>query len=129
MQIGVDKSGLLVGGREESRRIKAAQNRRKKLLRPFPVSARVGLSVHALTELQFLEGPLRRVFFFLGHRGSFSSYVVGRPESGWPRPSLPEYPSHSKLKYNSRKHLLSLTTYKGSRLTPAVLRWLRYEVT
>jgi len=30
-------------GREEIRRSEAAQNRRKKLLRPFPVSARVGL--------------------------------------------------------------------------------------
>jgi hypothetical protein len=42
--IGVDKSGLLVGDKEEIRRIQAEKNRRKKLLRPFPDSARVGFS-------------------------------------------------------------------------------------
>jgi hypothetical protein len=40
----VDKNGLLVAGREEIRRTQAAQNRRKKILRPLPDSARVGFS-------------------------------------------------------------------------------------
>jgi hypothetical protein len=39
--MGVDKSGLLVAVREESRQIQATQNRRKTLLRPLPDSARV----------------------------------------------------------------------------------------
>jgi hypothetical protein len=62
--IGVDKNGLLVGGGEKIRRIQATKTRRKKRLRPLPDSARVGFSVTARTELQSLEGPLRRVFLF-----------------------------------------------------------------
>src|SRR5712691_2916444 len=51
--------------------------------------------VTALTELQFLEGPLRRVFF-LDHRISFRWLRGTGRESEWPRSSLPEYFSHSK---------------------------------
>jgi hypothetical protein len=35
-------------------------------------------------------------FSFLGHQDSFGSCAVGRPESEWPRQSLPEYFSHGK---------------------------------
>jgi hypothetical protein len=42
--IGVDKNGPLVEGREETRHVQAAKNRRKKLLRPLPDSARVRFS-------------------------------------------------------------------------------------
>jgi putative NIF3 family GTP cyclohydrolase 1 type 2 len=62
--IGVDKSGLLVGGREEIRRIQAAQNRRKKLLRPFPVSARVGLSHHRSYRASVSGRPASAGFLF-----------------------------------------------------------------
>jgi hypothetical protein len=61
--IGVDKSGLLVRGKEEFRRNQAAQNRRKKLLRPLTDSARVGLS-HRCSCSPVSGSPLRRVFFF-----------------------------------------------------------------
>jgi hypothetical protein len=50
--------GLLLGY-EKTAGIQAAKNlRRKKRLRPFPISARLGTAKSpALTELQFLEGP------------------------------------------------------------------------
>src|ERR1039457_7144718 len=66
----VDKSGAPVGEREKTRPIQAIQNRRKNLLRPLPGSVRLDCHI-ALNQLQFLEGPLRRVFFFLGHWISF----------------------------------------------------------
>jgi hypothetical protein len=54
--------------------IQAAKNlRRKKRLRPLPVSARLGLSHTALTELQFLEGPPPGGFSFC--------YVIGFPSN------------------------------------------------
>jgi hypothetical protein len=60
----------LVG--RKRRQIQAAKLHRKKLLRPFPVSERVGTAKYpALKELQFLEGPPPGGFSFLGHRISF----------------------------------------------------------
>ena len=68
--ISVDKSNLPV--REEGRttNLRTQEITAKKLLRPLPDSVRLDCHI-ALTELQFLEGPLRRVFFFLGHWISF----------------------------------------------------------
>jgi hypothetical protein len=61
--IGVDKSGVLVGGKEEIRRIQAAQNRRKKLLRFSRILPEWDSHIAALA-VSVLRGPLRRVFFF-----------------------------------------------------------------
>jgi hypothetical protein len=61
--IGVDKSGLLVGGEEEIRRIQATQNRRKELLRFFRILPEWDSHIAALA-VTVLRGPLRRVFFF-----------------------------------------------------------------
>jgi hypothetical protein len=68
--ISVDKSNLPVRERGTNHQLQAARNRRKNLLRPLPDSVRLDSHI-ALTELQFLGDPLRRVFFFLGHRVSF----------------------------------------------------------
>ena len=72
--IGVDKSGLLVRGREEIRRIQAAKNRRKKRLRPLPDSARVGFSGHRSYRASVSGRPASAGFLFLDHRDSFSCY-------------------------------------------------------
>ena len=61
--IGVDKSGLLVGGEEEIRRIQAAQNRRKKRLRFLRILPEWDSHIAALAVPVF-RSPLRRVFFF-----------------------------------------------------------------
>ena len=52
--------------------------------------------ITALTELQFLEGPLRRVFFFRSS-GFLQLLAQEGPESRRPSPSLPDYFSHGKL--------------------------------
>jgi len=88
--IGVDKSGLLVREVESATLFQAIQNRRKKLLRPLPDSARVGLLRSQLLQSFSYWKARFGGFFFLGHRDSFSSYAVDRPESEWPRWSLPE---------------------------------------
>jgi hypothetical protein len=66
--------GLLLGY-EKTAGIQAAKNlRRKKRLRPFPISARLGTAKSpALTELQFLEGPPPGGFSFC--------YVIGFPSN------------------------------------------------
>ena len=79
--IGVDKSGLLVGGKEEFRRIQAAEKRRKKLLRPLPDSARVGFSGHRSYRASVSGRPASAGFLFLGHRDSFSCNRRRGPES------------------------------------------------
>jgi hypothetical protein len=60
----------------------------KKRLRPILVSARLGLSDTALTELQFLEGPPPGGFSFgyvIGFPSNSREHRIGRsPESGWP---------------------------------------------
>jgi hypothetical protein len=62
--IGVDKSGLLVREVEKTAPLQAIQNRRKKLLRPFPVSARVGLSVHRSHRASVFGRPASAGFLF-----------------------------------------------------------------
>jgi hypothetical protein len=62
--IGVDKNGLLVEGREKIRRIQATQNRRKKLLRPLPDSARVGLSDRRSHRASVFRRPASAGFLF-----------------------------------------------------------------
>ena len=54
-----------------------------------------GILTSLLLQLQFLEGPLRRVFFFRSS-GFLQLLPQDRPESEWPRPSLPEYPRRGK---------------------------------
>jgi len=56
--------GLLLGY-EKTAGIQAAQNCRKKRLRPLLISERLGLQDTALTELQFLEGPPLAGFLFV----------------------------------------------------------------
>jgi hypothetical protein len=60
-------------GKEGSRQIQATQNRRKKLLRPLPDSARVGFSHRCSCSFSFWKARFGG-FSFLGHRDSFSCY-------------------------------------------------------
>jgi hypothetical protein len=56
---------------EKTSQFEAAKNRRKKLLRPFPVSERVGLQITLTQSFSFWKARLWRVFFLLRHRISF----------------------------------------------------------
>jgi GT2 family glycosyltransferase len=59
-------------GYEKTRQIQAAKHHRKKLLRPFPVSERVGLQhARSFRASVFRRPATRRVFFLLRHRISF----------------------------------------------------------
>ena len=62
--IGVDKSGLLVGAGRKSAAVRPHKTAAKNSCVRFRFLQEWDSQVTALTELQFLEGPLRRVFFF-----------------------------------------------------------------
>ena len=70
----MDKSGTPFCEREKTTRFRPQETAAKNLLRPLPDSVRLDCHI-ALTELQFLGDPLRRVFFFLGHRISLQTVV------------------------------------------------------
>ena len=118
-EVGVDKSGLLVRGGDEVRRFQAAQNCRKmnscvrcRILQEWDCHI-------AALAAQFLEGPLRRVFF-LGHENSFGRYA-GQARIGRPTASLPEYFRHSK-RYTTFKcfcRVMQLSPQRGDRESPA----------
>src|ERR1035441_791865 len=78
-------------GREGNRQIQAAQNRRKKTLASAAGFCKSRILRSLLLQFQFLEGPLRRVFFF--RSSGFLQIVTHalRPlESDRPWKSLPE---------------------------------------
>jgi hypothetical protein len=97
--IGVDKSGLLVGAGGKSAALRPHKTAAKNSCVRFRFLQEWDSDIAALAAFGFWKARFGG-FSFLAHRDSFSSYAVGRPESEWPRPSLPEYPSHSKHKYN-----------------------------
>ena len=96
----------------------------KNLLRPLPDSVRLDCHI-ALTELQFLEGPLRRVFFFLGHWISFGQSVVSTegpdPESDWPSQSLPDSLSLGKHDTTFRLSFSNSTTCSNQNGSPRTM--------
>ena len=90
---GQERSSHL--GKEGSRQIQAAQNRRKKLLRPLPDSARVGFSHRCSCSFSFWKARFGGFSFFRSS-GFLQLLPQDRPESEWPRSSLPEYLGRGK---------------------------------
>ena len=62
--IDVDKNSLLAGERELTHQTQAAPKHRKNSCVRCRILQEWDCQITALTELQFQEGPLRRVFFF-----------------------------------------------------------------
>jgi len=93
--IGVDKSGLLVGAGRKSAAVRPHKTAAKNSCVRFRFLQEWDSDIAALAAFGFWKARFGG-FSFLGHQDSISSCAVGRPESEWPRPSLPEYPSHSK---------------------------------
>ena len=63
-EIGVDKSGLPVGGREEIRHIQAAENRRKKTLASAAGFCKSGIVTSLLLQPGFWKARFGGFFFF-----------------------------------------------------------------
>jgi hypothetical protein len=86
--IGVDKSGLPVGGEEKSAAFRPQKTAAKNSCVRFRILQEWDSHIAALAVS--VSKARFGGFFFLGHRISFRWLRRTGPESGWPRPSLPE---------------------------------------